>query len=53
MLCGVLEVLERQGGTFSKAESLLFTEAGDSRPYTTCKVCQKTRRHTPEGSKLR
>jgi len=50
---GVLEVLEGQRGTFSKAESPLFTEAGDSRPYTTLNVCQNTWRHTPEGSKPR
>jgi len=51
MSCGVLEVLEVQGGTLSKAESLLSTEAGKSRPYTTLNV-RKHWRHTPEGSKI-
>jgi hypothetical protein len=52
MSCGVLEVLVGQGGTFYKVETLTFTEAGDSRPYRTIYVCQKTWRHVPEGRKL-
>jgi hypothetical protein len=47
MSCGVLDVLEGGGGKFSKAEALIFTEAEDSRPYTTLYVCQKTWRHMP------
>jgi hypothetical protein len=53
MSCVVLEVLEGQGGKFSKVQAILFTEAGDSRPYTTLYVCYKTWRHMPEGRKLR
>jgi len=32
MSSGVLEVEGGQAGTFSKAETLLFTEVGNSRP---------------------